>query len=116
MLNRHPVATEEFLTSDLDINLDIAELGLYLAVVKDRQQLTTLAWALVNVSRPAPQYHKETWITTEEILSRETTVSKFGDPARTPIKEQIRLIFSEALEHLIIMESHIYTYDGQLLR
>lgn len=37
------VATEEYLSSALDNNLDIAELGLFLAVVKDRQQLTTLA-------------------------------------------------------------------------
>ena len=36
------VATEEYLSSALDNNLDIAEIGLFLAVVKDRQQLTTL--------------------------------------------------------------------------
>ena len=41
-----------------------------------------------------------------------SAVFKFCDPARSMTKEEARLMFSVALEHLIIVEFHIYTSDG----
>ena len=108
------VAAEEFLACDLDINLDLAELGLYLAVVKDRQELISLGLGDVCHTRLHSTGRKP-GVTTEEILSRtETTVSKFRYPARSPTKEEARLMFSVALEHLIVvaMESHICSCCG----
>ena len=53
-------------------------------------------------------------VTTEEILYRSdpSSVTCDCDPARSMTKEEARVMFSIALEHLIIVaqKSHIYTY------
>ena len=54
---------------------------------------------------------------TEEILSRAPdTVSKFYPPERQPNEDEVRFMFSVALQHLIkqAMKNHIYSFNGSL--
>ena len=110
------VAGEEFLESDLDIEIDTEELSLYLAVTHTSEELEKLGFSQVT-HRRIHRKGQRPGITTEEILNRKTeTVSKFHRPEREPNKEEVRSMFALALENLIkeAMGNHIYSFNGSL--
>ena len=85
------VATDEFYHSDLQLDVDAVELGLYLAIVYDRQHLVDLGLAYVTHTR---RYNRgpKPGITTAEILSRSNdTVSKLNPPLRLPTTNEKKL-------------------------
>ena len=110
------VAAEEFLKGDLEVNLDDTELGLYLAIMLDRQKLVELGLGDVTHTRKYNRGAKP-GITTEEIFTRSEKVkTKFNPPIRKPTRQESRLMFSLALEQLILttMKSHIYSFNGDI--
>ena len=112
------VAASEFLNSDIDLFLDVEELGLYLALTKDSRELADMGLKDVCHTRTHTRGQKP-GITTEEVLNRtEKTRSKFVKPVRTPTKEEAKKMFSVALETLIkvAMKSHLYTFNKDILQ
>ena len=102
------LTVEEFLASDLDVT----EVSLYLglAVVNNRQQLTNLG--LGDVCRSQRLESQQRRSCTDQIPQCPSSVTL---TARSTTKDETRLMFSVALEQLIIVESHIYNFDCQLL-
>ena len=80
------LVAEEWLKSDLDIEVDTVELGLYLAIVYDRQELER--WELGDVtSTRVSKNGRKPGITTPEVLNRgDKVIPKFvprpGSPPR----------------------------------
>ena len=116
------VAATEFLESDLKVEVDRKELGLYLAILFQgrREELETLGLDSVVPKRRHPRA-RAVLISTEEVLNRKEsgeTVSKFLDAERQPSEAEVRLMFSLALKELVrvCMKSHTYSVgaDGRL--
>ena len=110
------VAKDEFITGDLDVNVDVKELALYLAVTKERSELESLGLDEVTHTRLHSRGRKP-GITTEEILERgNNTKTKFKEPVREPTKDEERKMFGVALETLInaAMSNHVYSFNGSL--
>lgn len=95
------VFTEEFLKSDLNIEVDTTELALYLAIMIDKDELQKLGLSDV-VHKRISTGGRKTGITTEEISNRgNKTKSLFHGPARAPTRDETRLMLSLALTLLI---------------
>ena len=111
------IAADEYFNSNLQIDVDVIELGLYLAIVCDRQQLIDLGLGDVTHTRRHNRGPKP-GITTPEVMSRSyDTVSKFVVPLRTPTNNEKRLMTKMALEHLMksSLENHIYSFNGKIM-
>ena len=86
------IAADEYYNSNLEIDVDVIELGLYLAIVCDRQQLIDLGLGDVTHTRRHNRGPKP-GITTAEVMSRSyDTVSKFVVPQRSPTNDEKRLM------------------------
>ena len=93
------------------------ELGLYLAIVCDRQQLIDLGLGDVTHTRRHNRGPKP-GITTAEVMSRSyDTVSKFVVPQRSPTNDEKRLMTKLALQHLMkfSLENHTYSFNGKIM-
>ena len=78
------VVAKEFIDSKLDIELDVEELSLYLALTHDRQELVNYGLGDVTHTRVRTRGRRP-GITTEEVISRgNNTESKFNKPVRNP--------------------------------
>ena len=110
------MAAEEFYNSNLQLDVDILELSLHLAIVYDRQLLIDLGLGEVTHTRRHNRGPKP-GITTPEILSRSyETVSKFVPPQRAPSDNEKRLMTKLGLESLmrVSLENHIYSFNGEI--
>ena len=106
------VAAEEFLSSNLEIDLDWKEISLYLAVTHSSQELEQLGLGHVTHTR-VHKTGRKPGITTEEILDRHPdTVSKFNLPRQQPTDDEVRLMFSVALKQLICEKYIIETFSA----
>ena len=110
------VAAQEFYDSDLQLDVDVLELSLYLTVVYDRQQLIDKGLSDVTHTR---RYNRgpKPGITTPEIMSRShDTVSKFVPPLRLPNDDEKKKMTQLALEYLMrtSLENHIYSFNGKI--
>ena len=84
--------------------------------MKDRQELVDLGLGDVTHTRLNSGGQKP-GITTKEILVRtKNTESKFVPPVRKPTDDEIKKLFSIALEVLILetMQNHIYTFNSEI--
>ena len=106
------VAAEEFMRSDLVIEVDGKELGLYLAIVYQsrRQELVALGLDQVVQKRKHPRA-KTIQITTDEVLARGQGESKFWDQEREPTLQEKKLMLSLALEEAILVAMGHHTYS-----
>ena len=110
------LVAEEWLNSDLDIEVDTVELGLYLAIVCDRQDLEDAGLGDVTSTRVSKNGSKP-GITTPEVLSRGDKVKpKFKPPARQPTQDQKKLMVATALNRLIraSLKNHIFSFNGKI--
>ena len=112
------MAADMWHDSDMELNLNKEELGLYLAVTVSRDKLVELGIAdFCHVWKSGQGAHPG--ITTSEILHRdEKTKSLFHKPVREPSNEEARFMFKIAFEILIkaAMKNHLYSFNGDLRR
>ena len=121
-LNRAEVAkvvARQFMKSDLEVEVDGRELGLYLAICYQakREELYELGLGEVGQRRRCPQ-GKTILMTTAEVLTRnEATVSKFQDQGRPPTPGEKKLMFSLALAEGVktCMDHHLYSLNKETL-
>ena len=116
------VVASEFLMSDLEVEVDSEELGLYLAIIyqQRRQELEDRGLDDVVQKRRHPRA-KRILMTTDEILNRKewggdnNNNSKFFEQERKPNKEEERLMLSLALEEAVksCMDNHSYSVSNQ---
>ena len=108
------VVAREYNKSKLNIQVDNAELSLYLAIVKDQSEIEELGLKEVINTRKGTRGAKP-GITTSEILKEDRT-SKFLPPTREPTREESKLMFSLALEEAIkaVMNNHLYSFNGEV--
>ena len=107
------VVREEYLQSELKVDVNVTEAGLYLAIVKEREELVSLGLGEVTHTRRR-ETGKKPGITTEEILKRgKSSVSKFTPPQRLPTEQEERLMTALVLENFIRvgMENNIYSFN-----
>ena len=110
------VAAEEWLNSNLELDVNPTELALYLAVVYDRDLLESLGLGDVTHTRLKRNGPKP-GVTTPEILTRtHDTASKFVPPRRFPTDQERRMMIKLALEILMktSLKSHMYTFNGEI--
>ena len=114
------VVASEFLRSDLEVEVDSKELGLYLAILfqgRRRQELEDLGLGEVVQRRRHPRA-KPILMTTDEVLSRgQEGDSRFLNQEREPTREEKRLMLSLALQEAVeaCMGNHIYSLVGDTL-
>ena len=113
------VAAEEYLRSGLQVEVEVEELLLYVAIQYQgrRAELETLGLEEVVPRRKHPKA-KTVLITTDEVFNRKkdgSTASKFLKAVRDPTEEEVRVLFSLALEEAIkvCMSSHTYSLGEQ---
>ena len=107
---------EEWLESDLDLKVDTVELGLYLAIVCDREDLVNVGLGDVTSTRVSKNGRKP-GITTPEVLTRgDKVIPKFKPPARQPTEVEKRMMVSLALKSLILasLKNHIFSFNGDI--
>ena len=112
------VVAEEYLKSDLNIEVDPTELSLYLAIMVEKDELHKVGLSDVVHTRISIGGRK-IGITTEEIIDRgKKTKSLFYGPARVPTRDETRLMLSMALTILIktAMQNHIYSFSRKIRR
>ena len=112
------VVREEYLKSELKVDVNVTEAGLYLAIVKEREELVSLGLGEVTHTRRR-ETGKKPGITTEEILKRgKSSVSKFTPPQRLPTQQEERLMTALVLENFIRvgMENNIYSFNSEIRR
>ena len=110
------VAAEEWFNSELNLDVDVTERALYLAVVYDRDFLVNIGLGDVTHTRLKRNGPKP-GITTPEILTRTSdTVSKFVPPRRFPNEDEKRMMTKLALEFLMMisLKSHMYSFNGEI--
>ena len=110
------LVAQEWLQSDLDIEVDTVELGLYLAIVCDRQELENSGLGDVTSTRVSKNGSKP-GITTPEVLSRgDKIIPKFVPPAREPTEDEKRLMVAIALKSLILasLKNHVFSFNGKI--
>ena len=92
------------------------ELGLYLAIECDRQELER--WDLGDVtSTRVSKNGKKPGITTPEVLNRgDKVIPKFLPPLRQPTPDEKRLMVSIALKRLVLasLKNHIFSFYGKI--
>ena len=92
------------------------ELGLYLAIMCDRQELED--WDLGDVtSTRVSKNGRKPGITTPEVLSRgPKVIPKFRPPARQPTQDEKRLMVAIALKSLILasLKNHVFSFNGKI--
>ena len=115
------VAAEEFLRSDIEVEVDVVELGLYLAIIYQgrREELEALGLGEV-VQKRRHARARTILITTDEVLARRedgSGESRFLEQERRPNKEEERRMFSLALQEAIkaAMSHHVYSLTDQTL-
>ena len=113
--------SEDFVNSDLEIEVDERELGLYLAIIfqKERRKELELKHLDEVVPRRKHEAAKNILMSTEEITERsERTVSKFHTACREPTREEVRRMMGVALEETVktAMRNHVYTFNGEVRR
>ena len=110
------IVADEFLKSDLNIDVDHEELALYLSVVLSQDVIKK--HGLEDVLHTRKSAHgRKIGVTTEEFLNRtSSTKSKFNKPRRPPTPTETRLMISLALAELIrvVMRNHVYTVDKKI--
>ena len=95
---------EEFVNSDLEIEVDERELGLYLAIIFQKERWKVLE--LKHLDEVVPKRKHETaksiLMSTDEIIERsECTVSKFHPARKDPTREEVRRMMGVALEEAV---------------
>ena len=97
---------EEFVNSDLEIEFDERELGLYLAIIfqKERRKELELKHLDEVVPRRKHEAAKSVLMSTEEITARsERTVSKCHPACKDPTREEVKRMMGVALEEAVKM-------------
>ena len=110
------IIANEFLQSELEVETDSEELGLYLAIIKDKKTLEELGLSDVTHKR-IKSGGRNIGITTKEVIKRgKDTVSLFHKPTREPTPAEAKLMFSLALAELIkvSMKNHCYSFNGEI--
>ena len=107
---------EEFVNSDLETEVDERELGLYLAIIfqKERRKELELKHLDEVVPRRKHEAAKNILMSTEEITER----SEFHQARRDPTKEGVRRMTGVAFEEAVktAMRNHVYTFNGEVRR
>ena len=110
------IVQEEWLRSDLDIKVDSVELGLYLAIVCEREEL--IRWGLGDVtSTRVSKNGRKPGITTPEVIARgDKVIPKFDPPARQPNLAEKKMMVSIALKYLILasLKNHVFSFNGTI--
>ena len=112
---------EEFVNSDLEIEVDERDLGLYLAIIfqKERRKELELKHLDEVVPRREHEAAKNVLMSTEEITERsERIVSKFHPACMDPTREEVRRMMGVALEEAVkmAMRNRVYTFNGEVRR
>ena len=112
---------EEFVNSDLEIEVDERELGLYLAIIfqKERRKELELKHLDEVVPRRKHEAAKSVLMSTEEITARsERTVSKCHPACKDPTREEVKRMMGVALEEAVkmAMRNHVYIFNGEVRR
>ena len=103
-----------FTDIELDIDVDIHQLGLYLLLVLGKKELKKQGLALVCPTRKATA-GTECGITTAEVMGGPDCESKHNPAKRRPTAGQRRKMISLALDAGIIavMTHHVYSYNDK---
>ena len=86
------IVEEEWLNSGLDIEVDTVEMGLYLAIIYDRQELSV--WGLRDVTSTwVSKTGPKPGITMPEVTKRgPEIIPKFAPPVRQPTLDEKKII------------------------
>ena len=108
---------EEFVNSDPEIANDERELGLYLAIISQKERWKELELKHLDEVVPKRKHEaaKNILMSTEEIIERsERTVSKFHPARKDPTREEVRRMIGMALEEAVktVTRNHVYTFNG----
>ena len=112
------VIGQEYLNSNLGIDVNVEELSLYLAIVMkkadiEREGFEEIICTWVNEGGSG----RRPGITTAEVMGGDKARknSKFLKPSRKPTKEEERKMMSHAIKSGIevVMRNHIYTFNGK---
>ena len=110
------IIAEEWLNADLDIVVDPVELGLYLAIICDREELINYGLGDVTSTRVSRSGRKP-GITTAEVLDRgPKVVPKFAAPAMAPTPDQKKLMVAIALKSLVLasLTNHMFSFNNKI--
>ena len=104
--------------SEISINIDDEELGLYLALVVDREKLMSM-----GLEKVTPKWKNEgsrgrrPGITTSEVFggNKARTKTLFNKPENEPTEQQRRSMVALALSEgiTVVMKSHMYEFNGE---
>ena len=107
-----------FEKSKIEIDVDIEELGLYLALIYGRDELERERLGDVTaVWRSEGSRGRRPGITTAEVIqgAKAKDNSKFHKPVRIPTPEEQRKMIGMAIEAgiKVVMKNHTYRFDGK---
>ena len=110
------IVAREWFNSDLDIVVDPEELGLYLAIAYNREDLEDLGLGDVTSTRVSRNGRKP-GITTAEVLERgPKVIPKFKAPAMAPTPDQKKKMVSLALKGFILasLKNHTFSFNNKI--
>ena len=114
------VVYSEFLTSDMNIEVDLNELGLYLALILNKEEIQAYGIeTFVAKWKKEGKGGRKPGITTAEVRNEKRMTeekSKFYQPTEIPNDEQKRKMIAIALKYGVktVMENHVYKFNGDL--
>ena len=111
--------SKEFEESKLEIDVNDEELGLYIALVSNRERIESLGLTDVTSTwKNEGSRGQRPGITTAEVMGGMKAKSKslFNKPEWSPSKKQRKQMIALALEYGIstVMSNHTYQFDGEV--
>ena len=110
--------SNEYLKSDLEINVDSDELGLYLTLILSKEEIEVENLQDVTAQWRHEGHGKKPGITTAKVLAdtRAKGNTKFDRPKRSPTKQEKRKMVAMAIKAgiKIVMKSHVYRFNGKI--
>ena len=112
------LAAQEFMRSDLSLEVDDIELGLYVAICYGRDDLVALGLGDVTHTRVS-QRGRKPGITTPEVTARSDNIEpKFVPPVRQPSDDERKQLTALALKQLIlvVLQNHIFSFNKKIYK
>lgn len=106
----------EYLKSNLEINVNYEELGLYLALVMSKEEIEEAQFEEITAQWKYEGHGQKPGITTAEVMARTNGHTKFNNPVRQPNKDEERKMMAMAIKHgiTVVMRSHTYHFNGKI--